>query len=247
MRGLFRLTFTQAKLYLREPAATFFTIFWAPLALVLFGFIYGNDPEPFFGGRGTIDVGVPAYIGLIIVTVGLMSVPIQTATNRELGVLRRYRATPLRPISILVADVLVYLAMALLGIALLFLVGKFGFNVRFEGSVPSVLAGFVLGTVSFLAFGYLIASLAPTARTAQTVGMLLSFPMMFLSGATIPLEAMPENVRQVANYVPLTHVVTLMRGLWIGDSWGKHWVEVVVLAGLLLVSATFSALAFRWD
>jgi len=247
MRGLFNLVWVQAKLYLREPVATFFTIFWAPLALVLFGLIYGNEPTTLFGGLGTMDVTVPSYIGLVTVTVGLMSVPIQAAMNRETGVLRRYRATPLRPITYLAADVLVYYCMAILGILLLILVGVLAFNVRFEGNVFSVLGGFSLGALSFFAFGYLIAGLAPTARIAQTVGMVLSFPMMFISGATIPLETLPEGLRRVANYIPLTHVVVLMRGLWVGQPWGELWVHAVVLVGVLVVGAAVSALTFRWE
>ena len=89
IHGLFIFTWTQAKLYLREPIATFFTIFFAPLFLVLFGLIYGNDPTEVLGGRGSMDVTVPAYLGIIIVTVGLIGLPIQTSVNRELGILRR--------------------------------------------------------------------------------------------------------------------------------------------------------------
>jgi ABC-2 type transport system permease protein len=71
MRGFGKLLAAQMKLYLREPAATFFTIVFAPMLLLLFGTIYGNKPNPFFGGRGMVDVSVPSYIGLIIVSVGL--------------------------------------------------------------------------------------------------------------------------------------------------------------------------------
>lgn len=247
MRALWKLTLVQAKLYLREPVAAFFTIAYAPLMLVLFGTIYGNKPNPLFGGRGSVDVFVPAYIGLIIVTVGLTSVPISTATSREMGVLRRYRATPLRPAIYLIADVLVYFLMTLLGVLLLILVGRVGYNVRFEGNVLSVLTGFTLGALSFFALGFLIAGLAPTARIAQTVGMVLTFPMMFISGATIPLEVLPENVREVSRFVPLTHVVTLLRGLWRGDAWGEHLTEVAVLLGLLVVGVIVSAKTFRWE
>jgi len=247
MRALWKLTLTQAKLYLREPVATFFTILYAPMMLVLFGTIYGNEPEPLFGGRGTMDVSVPAYIGLIIVTVGLMSVPIGVATRREAGVLRRFRATPLRPSLYLAADVLVYFLMTLLGVALLVLVGEVAYHVRFEGSILSVIAGFTLGTLSFFALGYLIAGLAPTARIAQTVGMVAAFPMMFISGATIPLEVLPEGVRSAARFIPLTHVVTLLKGLWFGEGWDKHLTEVIVLAGLLLVGVVVSAKTFRWE
>ena len=247
MRALGKLTLIGGKLYLREPVAAFFTIVYAPMMLVLFGSIYGNSPSPLFGGRGTMDISVPAYIGLIIATVGLMSVPIGIASRREAGALRRYQATPLRPVIYLTADVLVYYGMTLLGVVLLILTGKIGYKVRFDGNVVSVLVSFSLGTLSFFALGYLIAGLAPTARIAQTVGMVIAFPMMFLSGATIPLEVLPATVREVAPFIPLTYVVRLLRGLWAGEAWSEHPTEVAVLAGLLVVGTALSAKTFRWE
>ena len=247
MRALWKLTLIQAKLYLREPIGAFFTLLFAPLMLILFGFIYGNDPMPMLGGRGSMDVSVPAYTGMIIGSVGLMSVPIGTAARRETGVLRRFRATPLRPIVYLIADVLVYFVMTLLGILLLFLVGKVAYNIRFEGNLFSVLAGISLGAFTFLAIGYFLAGLAPTARVAQVVGMVIFYPMMFLSGSAIPLEAMPEGVRNVSRFIPLTHVVALLKGLWFGDSWGEYLAEVGILIGLLVIGMVVSARTFRWE
>lgn len=247
MRGLAKLILVQMKLYLREPVATFFTIFFAPMMLLLFGAIYGNKPTPFFGGRGTIDVMVPSYIGLIIVTVGFIGLPIGTAAARESGVLRRFRATPLHPLAYIVSDIVSYLLMTVLGVLLLILTGKLVFNIRFEGNILSVLAGFLLGTMAFFALGYLIAGLAPTARVAQTVGMVLAYPMMFLSGAAIPWEILPTGVRAVAQYIPLTHVVRLMKGLWFGEAWSQHWTEVAVLVGCLVVGGMLAAWTFRWE
>jgi ABC-2 type transport system permease protein len=247
INGLFIFTWTQAKLYLREPIATFFTIFFAPLFLVLFGLIYGNEPSEVLGGRGSMDVTVPAYLGIIIVTVGLIGLPIQTSVNRELGILRRYRVTPLRPLTYIVADVTAYWVMALVGTVLLVVVGKLAYDVRFEGNILSVLAGFTLSTLAFLAIGFVIASLAPSARVAQTLGMVLSYPMMFLSGATIPYELLPSSVQRIADFLPLTYVVKLMRGLWVGAPWSELRLEVAVLIGILVICGGISARYFRWE
>ena len=247
LRGLSIFTWTQGKLYLREPLATFFTILFAPLMLVLFGLMYGNEPREMFGGLGSMDVTVPAYLGIIIVTVGLISLPIQTASNRELGILRRYRVTPLRPLTYIVADVTSYWVMALAGVVALVVVAKVAYDVRFEGSIPSVLAGFTLSTLAFLAIGFVIASFAPSARVAQTVGMVLAYPMMFLSGATIPYELLPSTVQRIADFLPLTYVVRLMRGLWAGEPWSELGVEVAVLTGILVVCGAISARFFRWE
>lgn len=247
MRGLWKLILVEIKLYLREPAATFFTVAFAPMLLLIFGTIYGNEPNPFFGGKGMVDVSVPAYVALIIISVGFMGVPIATAANREAGVLRRFRTTPLHPAAYIVANITSYYVMTMLGVIALVAVGKGVYGMKFEGNVLSVWAGFTLGSFAFFALGYLIAGIAPTARIAQAVGMVAMFPMMFLSGSAIPLEVLPPSVRSVSDFIPLTHVVTLMRGLWAGESWGQHLTELAVLGGVLIVGMTLSARLFRWE
>jgi len=247
MRGLGKLVMAQIRLYLREPAATFFTMVFAPMLLLLFGAIYGNKPNPFFGGRGMVDVSVPSYIALIIVSVGFMGIPIATASSREAGVLRRYRSTPLRPSAYIIANIASYYVMTAIGVIALVAVGKIVYGMRFEGNIVSVWAGFTLGSLAFFALGYLIASAAPTARSAQAVGMVAAFPMMFLSGSAIPLEVLPQSIRRIANFIPLAHVVTLMRGLWTGANWGDHLVAAAVLGGVLAIGMVLSARFFRWE
>ena len=249
MRGLSKLIKMQFVLFLREPIALFFTLAFPSLLLVLFGAIYGNKPQPAFYGHnfGTVDTMVPAYVGLIIGTIALMSIPIDVAGNRDAGVLRRYRATPLRPMAYLVASVVVYFLVALLGMAFLVAIGKLAFDLHMAGSWLSVIAGFTLSALAFYAAGYLLASVAPTARVAQTVGMVIFFPMMFLSGAGMPIQMMPEGVRRISDVLPLTYVVQLMQGLWFGESWGSHLTPVVVLVGLLVVGVVLSARTFRWE
>jgi len=247
MRGFGKLLLAQAKLFLREPAATFFTIVFAPMLLLLFGTIYGNKPNPFFGGRGMVDVSVPSYIAIIIISVGFMGIPIATASSREAGVLRRFRMTPLRPAAYIASNIVSYYAMTVVGVVFLVLVGKAVYGMRFDGSVLSVAAGFTLSALAFFSLGYLIDGAAPTALSAQAVGMIFAFPMMFLSGSAIPLEVLPPSVRAVSNFIPLTHVVTLMRGLWAGESWGAHLTELAVLGGLLVVGMALSARFFRWE
>jgi ABC-2 type transport system permease protein len=247
MRGLGKLIVVQMKLFLREPAAAFFTIVFAPMLLLLFGTIYGNKPEAFFGGRGMVDVSVPSYIAIIIISVGFMGIPIATAASREAGVLRRFRTTPLRPAAYILANVASYYVMTAVGVAALVVVGKAVYGMKFQGNVLSVWAGFTLGSLAFFSLGYLVAGAASTARIAQAVGMIAAFPMMFLSGSAIPLEVLPQSIKNVARFIPLTHVVTLMRGLWAGESWMKHQTEIVVLGAVLAAGAILSARFFRWE
>lgn len=247
MRSLWKLTLVETKLYLREPAAAFFTLAMPLMLLFIFGSIYGNQPTPFFGGRGSVDVSVPAYIAMIIGTVGLMGIPISVAAYREFRIWRRYRATPLRPGVILGAYIAVSFVMTLLGALLLILTGKLVYNLRFEGNALSVLAAFTLSALSFFAVGFLVASLAPTARIANAVGMVLYFPNLFLSGATLPKEMFPQAVDQISHLMPLRYVVELLQGLWFGEAWSGHLTEVAVLIGMLVVGAILSVRTFRWE
>jgi ABC-2 type transport system permease protein len=247
MRGFWKLTWTEIKLFLREPMAAFFTLAFPLMLLFLFGSIYGNEPNPFFGGFGSVDVSVPAYTAMIIATSGLLSVTIAVASYRERGILRRLKATPSRPQAILGAQVIVMFLMTTLGMTLLVIAAKVVYGLRFNGSPLSVAAAFVLSSLSFFALGFVLAGLLPTARTAQIVVMVLFYPMIFLSGATIPWEGLPESIRQFAQVLPLTHVVSLLRGLWMGDPWEKHLTEVGILAVLLIVGVLVSSKTFRWE
>jgi ABC-2 type transport system permease protein len=247
MQALTKYTWTEIKLFLREPIGAFFTLVFPLMMLFLFGTIYGNDPSPYFNGYGTVDVSVPAYTAMIIGTTGIMSLSITMSAYREKGILRRLRATPLRPQVILVAQVVVIFMMTVAGILLLILAGKLFYNLRFDGNPISIALAFVLGSLSFFSLGFVLASVMPTARTAQVVGMVIFYPMLFLSGAGLPLEMLPDGVRKISDFLPLTHVVTLLRGLWIGDAWNLHMTEVIVLAGLLVAGVLISARAFRWE
>lgn len=242
-----KLVVVQAKLYLREPMGVFFTLLFAPLLLVVMGLIFGNEPQPVFGGHGQLDIYVPMYAAIVIGMVGLTTIPIEASARRDAGVLRRFRATPLRPLTYIVSDVLVYFVMILLGIFLLFAIGMGIYGVQFDGNPLALLAGISLSAAAFLTLGYLIASVSPNTRIATVIGNVLLIPMMMLSGITLPLEMMPETVRQVARFIPLTHVATLLRGLWFGEPVGQHVTEIVVLGGILIVGMIVAARTFRWE
>ena len=100
----------------------------------------------------------------------------------------------------------------------------------------------------------MLASLVPTARFAQPVGALLFYPMIALSGLFFPVEALPPALRLIARVLPLTYAVSLMRGIWRGESWLAHGIDVAALILVIAPSARFSggssvvsARFFRWE
>jgi len=132
-------------------------------------------------------------------------------------------------------------------LALMLLFGRITFGLRFDGVIGSVILFAIISMVSVFSLGFIIASLAPTARTAEAVGMAIYFPMIFLSGATIPVQVMPDTLTKITNILPLTHIVKLMQGLWFGDYWQNYLVNIGVIVGLAVVGVFVSTITFRWE
>lgn len=247
MKSMVRMTWIEAKLFLREPVGAFFTLVFPVMMLVLFATIYGSAPALPGGGQGTVESLIPALSAMVIGISGLMAVTITMATYRENGILRRLRTTPVSPLVVMAAQVVVVFGMTVVGMLLLVMVGRLAYDVRFPGNALSLLGGFVLGSLSFFGIGFVVAGIMPTARTAQVVAMVLLYPMLILSGAAWPRELMPDTIQKISAYVPLTYVVNLLRGLWAGEAWGSHLVDVGVLAGMLVVGVVVSLKTFRWE
>jgi ABC-2 type transport system permease protein len=105
----------------------------------------------------------------------------------------------------------------------------------------------VLSSLSFFGVGIILAGILPTARTAQVVAMVLMYPMLILSGAAWPRELMPDSVARFSSFLPLTYVVNLLRGLWAGEAWNAHWLDVAVLVGVLALGIAISVKTFKWE
>lgn len=251
MKSLLKMSWMEAKLFLREPVGAFFTLVFPLLMLFIFGTIYGSIPEGApgapAGGAGAIGGLIPAFGSMVIGMAGLMSVTITMATYRENGILRRLRTTPVSPLVVLAAQVVVVFTMTALGMLLLVAAGRLVYQVSFTGNALSLIAGFVLSSLSFFGIGFILAGTMPTARTAQVVAMVLLYPMLILSGAAWPRELMPGAIQKVSAFIPLTYVVNLLSGLWNGEAWSGHLLDVGVLAALLVIGVVVSVKTFRWE
>jgi len=250
MKSFLKMTWMEAKLFMREPVGAFFTLIFPLIMLFIFGSIYSNQAAPSIpgaSGQGTIDTLLPALVAMVIGMTGLMSVTITMASYRENGVLRRLSTTPVSPLFVLAAQVVVVFSMTTLGMLLLIAAGKLVYNVHIAGDLLSILGGFVLCSLSFFSIGFILAGTMPTTRTAQIVSMLLLYPMLILSGAAWPRELMPTAVQKISAFFPLTYVVNLLRGLWVGEIWGSHLPDIAILVGMLVLGIIISAKTFRWE
>lgn len=245
MRAWLNMIWTEIKLFIREPLALFFIVVFPLLLLLVFGGIYGNTPTEDFNGLGAVDVLVPGYIGLVIATSGLLSLPIALATYRESGALRRYQAAPISPLIVLVTHVIVNLLASLVGVALVIVAGRIIYDLQLPDFPVALGLVFILSSLAIYTFGFIIGGTVSSSRAAQAVGNVLLFPMLFLSGAALPQELLPDLMRGISRALPLTYIVDGLQEAWYGG--GLDMLALTVLTGLLALGTLVAVRTFRWQ
>ena len=127
------------------------------------------------------------------------------------------------------------------------LVGKVYFDVSMQGSALNFALAATISTVSILSMGFVIASVVPTARFAQLIATATLYPMLALSGLFTSVESFPAGLRFVTNLSPLTHAVSLTKGMWEGGAWRDHLIDVLALTLSFGACLALSSRFFRWE
>jgi ABC-2 type transport system permease protein len=246
MTGFGRLALVEGKLFLREHAALL-GVFGLPVALVIgFGLIPGfSDPQKGLSNQIGTEYIASVGVAIVLSTLGLTGVPMVIGQYRERGVLRRLAVTPVRPLTLLLADLMVWAASAVLSVALVVSVVRFAFHVPAPAKPGWFILSVAAGIASLFAVGLLAASVAPNARSSAGIGWLLFFPNMFLAGVYFPSEEMSATMRQIGTFTPLGSALHAIRDSWMGIDPRAEYLGI--MAAWTLVAATLAARIFRWD
>jgi ABC-2 type transport system permease protein len=247
MRGLAKLTWLEIKIFAREPLGLIGSVLMPVLIFVVVGRMLGTRGPTPPRITGFLVAGLPVFATIMMALSAVLSLITVIAIYREGGILKRLRATPLSPVTILTAHVLVKLLFTLVTLALLVAAGKRYYPVGIQPPLVGFTAALLLSTLSILSIGFVIASVVPTARFAQPVGTVILYPMLALCGLFIPIAAMPPALRAAARLLPLTYAASLLTGIWTGDPWSAHAIDVVALVGFFAVFTAISARVFRWE
>jgi ABC-2 type transport system permease protein len=248
LRGLWKLTWIETKVFLREPLGAIGTIVIPVLVFIVVGRAVGKRVGPSeLATSGFIRVSLPVLAALLIAISCVLSLVTIISIYREGGILKRLRATPLRPQTILTAHVIVKLLLTAATVLLLVLAGKRYYPVGVHAPVLAFTIALLISTWSILSLGFLIASIVPSARFAQPIGAVILYPMIALSGLFVPLESLPPLLRILARLLPLTYASSLLEGIWKGDAWSAHLGDVAALVTVFLVCTALSAKVFRWE
>ena len=248
LHGLWKLTWIEIKVFMREPMGAFGTIGVPVLVFVVLGRLANNRlTPPSLAVSSFSRAGVPVLVAILIAVSAVLSLVTIISIYREGGILKRLRATPLRPQTILTAHVIVKLILTAATLALMLLAGKRYIPAGVHVPWFSFTIALLISTWSILSIGFLIASIVPTARFAQPVGAIILYPMFAVSGLFVPIASLPPLLQVVARILPLTYAVPLLQGIWNGDRWSAHVGDVAALAVLFFVYTTLSAKVFRWE
>jgi ABC-2 type transport system permease protein len=248
MRGLWKLTWLEIKIFIREPLGVVGTVGIPVVVFVILGRTIGRQAGAASESAGEfVRVSLPVLASILIALSAVMSLITIVSIYREGGILKRLRATPLRPHTILTAHVLVKLLFTAITLALMIAAGKRYYPVSLDVPVPGFTIALLFATLCILSLGFLIASVVPTARFAQPIGSLILYPMVAISGLFVPVEQLPPALKVVAQVLPLTHVVSLLTGILKGDAWSAHLGDVIALTVISVVCTALSAKVFRWE
>ncbi len=247
-RGLGALTWLEIKIFLREPLGVIGSVFVPVLIFLVIGRTFGGRMTGADeGGRGLVGPDLAVFAALLISISAVLSLVTIIAIYREGGILKRLRATPLRPLTILTAHVLVKLLFTAVTVTLMTLLGKRYLPVDIPIPWFTFTAATVVSTLSILSLGFVLASVAPTARFAQPIATIVLYPMIGISGLFMPVSDMSPALRAVARLTPASYAVSLMRGAWHGDSWLQHGTDLAALGAIFAISTAIAVRVFRWE
>jgi len=251
MRTLFKLSWVELKLFIREPIIMFFTLGLPIIMLFVMGEVFGNIPDTddggsiVLGGIGPMDFYTPAYIGLVMTAIGVLSISVHLTGYRERGILRRFRASSISIWTLLGSRIIVGLVVVLACSLILILAAWLAYDIKLPQYPAQLVVAFAVSLLCFSTLGILLGAIFKTARAAQGIGLILFFIMMMLSGAGPPPEEMSDIMLKISDVLPMTHVVKLLQETWFGSGW--DWTAFGIVAGIALGAIALTVKFFRWD
>ncbi|WLD94207.1 ABC transporter permease [Alkalihalobacillus sp. AL-G] len=244
MTALVKLARLETKMFFRDRLSVFWTFLFPVLMIWLFGSMFTGSQ---MGGRTFAELYVPSWIGVNIVTTSFFTLGTVLTNYRETGVLRRYQSTPLQPWKILMAHTVQGTVIFAISAVLLMVFGMLMYDLTLPEYIGSTLVALLISILCFFPFALFLTSLAKNTQTAAAISTLFLNLMLFLSGATFPLEMMPEVLQYVSKILPLYYTIELLRGTWTQGPIWDYGLEVSVLLGIAVVSTILASKFFRWS
>ncbi|MGW1409358.1 ABC transporter permease [Streptomyces sp. NPDC002403] len=237
---------SETRLFLREPGALFWIVVFPTALLTILGLIPSfREHTDDLGGRRVIDLYVPVAVLLAMIMSGLQAMPPVLTGYRERGILRRMSTTPVRPSALLTAQIALHGAAALGSAVLAMAVGRVAFGVGLPGQPVAYVLALLLSTASVLTLGALLCALSRTTKAAAAISSVVNLLMMFTAGVWIPVQSMPDTLRNIVRFTPFGAASEALDRAASGS-----WPGFTQLGVMVLWTALVTLLAtrlFRWE
>jgi ABC-2 type transport system permease protein len=246
MKKFFTLLKIEGKLSLRSIDSIFFGICMPVGIIILIGLIAGPNPTTSDAGYTLIQSSFGALVTVGICATAFMGIPLTIADYRDKKILKHFFVTPVSPTMLLWVHAVINMLLSVISALLIYATARIFFGYQMIGSELAFLGSYLLVMVSMYSLGLLIASLCRTIKTANVVCSIVYFPMLFLSGATIPFEIFPKQLQTVAGFLPLTQGIRLLKSASLGLE-TSLLMPLIVLVGSLIIGIILSMRFFRWE
>jgi ABC-2 type transport system permease protein len=234
--------------FMRNKQARFFTLF-LPLALmVIFVGVFGSSTV----GPDHVKAStyyVPGLCALAVIATSFMNLVISVTAQREAGILKRRRATPVPASVLVVGRVLSAMAVSLVVVTVLIAVAHLAYGTPVPlQAVPTIALMAIVGSVTFGVLGYAVSSLIGSSDAAQPIVQAIMLPLYFISGVFVPSVELPSSLQNVATFFPVEHLADAFRHAFhpaVHGSW-PAWTNFAVLAIWLAAGLIVALRRFRW-
>lgn len=237
----------ETKLAMRCPDSIIFGIGMPIGIMVLIGIIAG-EKSVFDGADYTfLQSAFGALIAVGICATAFMGLPLTIVDYRDKKILKHFFATPASPKMILSIQVFINIFISIISALLVATVAIVLFDYKMEGYLIKFIGAYFLVMISMYSIGMLVASVCKSIKIANVVCSIIYFPMLFLSGATIPYELFPKALQNVSNILPLTHGVKLLKGFSMGWHIDNLYLSIIIMIVIIIVGFGLSFKLFRWE
>lgn len=244
----FRTMFkTELKLSLRGMDMFIFAICMPVVVIVILGIIFGDKPAFDGAGYTFLEQSFGAVSTIAIAAGGVMGLPLVISDYRHKKILKRLKITPTSPTVILAVQVLVYVLYSIVSLILVYVTAAIFFDYKMEGSWIQFFGAYLLVLLSIFSIGILVGGVASNLKTAGVLASILYFPMLVLSGATLPYEVMPTTLQRVADIMPLTQGIKLLKSTSLSVPVTDLWLPIIAMSLLAVVCISLSIRLFKWE
>ena len=231
----------ERRMFWRNPSAAFFNFALPLLFLFLFGAIFA-------GNQDALDVIVPGIAGLAVMSTTFSALAMNLTFLREQGVLKRMRGTPLPSGAYLAGIAANAVTNALIQIAIVVVAGRAFFGVGWPGDWVALGVFVVAGVACLAALGVAWSHVIPNFDAAPAYVNIVFLPVIFISGVFYDVDQAPQFLRDIAQALPLTHVIDGLSGAMVeGTGLADHLSDLAVVAVWALAGTVLAVRGFSWE